>query len=64
MEAAQRCLEAKERYPVGFKRRAEATARAFSMLIREVCAEVAKVAGVVERRGAQGAVGERCDGGA
>ena len=42
MEAAQRYLEAKERYPVGSERRACATARAFNMLAMEECAEVAK----------------------
>jgi tetratricopeptide (TPR) repeat protein len=42
VEAAQRYLEAKERYPVGSERWAGATARAFSMLAQEACAEVAK----------------------
>ena len=42
MEAAQRCLEAKERFQVGSKDWAEATALAFNMLTREECAEVAK----------------------
>ena len=42
MEAAQRFLEAKERYPVGLESWAEATAWAVCMLAREVCAEVAK----------------------
>ena len=42
VEAAQRLLEAKERLPVGSKLWAEATARAFSMLAQEVCADVAK----------------------
>ena len=42
MEAAQRFLEAKERYPVGSNPWAEATAAAFSMLGQEACAEVAK----------------------
>eukprot|EP00964_Phaeocystis_antarctica_P041429 scaffold23682_cov61-Phaeocystis_antarctica.AAC.4 len=42
VEAAQRFLEAKERYPVGSERWAQATAWAFSMLTREACAEVAK----------------------
>ena len=42
VEAAQRYLEAKERYPVGSEDWAQATARAFNMLIQEACAEVAK----------------------
>jgi tetratricopeptide (TPR) repeat protein len=42
MEAAQRYLEAKERCPVGSKRWAEATARAFIILGQDECAEVAK----------------------
>eukprot|EP00964_Phaeocystis_antarctica_P155891 scaffold125291_cov58-Phaeocystis_antarctica.AAC.1 len=42
VEAAQRFLEAKERYRVGSKDWAKATAEAFSMLTQEVCAEVAK----------------------
>ena len=42
VEAAQRFLEAKERYPVGSWDWARATAAAFNMLIQEVCAEVAK----------------------
>ena len=42
MEAAQRYLEAKERYPVGSKMWARATASAFTMLTEEACAEVAK----------------------
>ena len=42
MEAAQRYLEAKERYPVGSEGWAVATAWAFSMLTLEECAEVAK----------------------
>jgi hypothetical protein len=42
VEAAQRFLEAKERYAVGSVGWAEATARAFNMLIKEACAEVAK----------------------
>ena len=42
MEAAQRYLEAKERYQVGSERWAQATARVFKSLTREVCAEVAK----------------------
>ena len=42
MEAAQRFLEAKERYPVGSKDWAQATAAAFNMLTLEKCAEVAK----------------------
>jgi tetratricopeptide (TPR) repeat protein len=40
--AAQRFLEAKERYPVGSEGWAQATAAAFNMLIQEVCAEVVK----------------------
>jgi len=39
VEAAQRLLEAKERYQVGSER---ATAAAFSMLVQKACAEVAK----------------------
>ena len=42
VEAAQRYLEAKERYPVGSDYWAQATAWAFTMLIQEECAEVAK----------------------
>ena len=42
MEAAQRFLEAKERYPVGSQNWAKATAVAFNMLARQDCAEVAK----------------------
>ena len=42
MEAAQRYLEAKERFPVGSEGWAEATAWTFTMLGREACAEVAK----------------------
>eukprot|EP00964_Phaeocystis_antarctica_P107514 scaffold72222_cov54-Phaeocystis_antarctica.AAC.1 len=42
VEAAQRFLEAKERYPVGSEDWAQATALAFCMLTREACAEVAK----------------------
>ena len=42
MEAAQRYLEARERFPVGSVYWATATAWAFTMLIQEVCAEVAK----------------------
>jgi len=42
VEAAQRFLEAKERYPVGSEGWARATARVFSPLIRDVCDEVAK----------------------
>ena len=41
MEAAQRYLEARERWPVGSEMWARATARAFSMLVREECDEVA-----------------------
>ena len=42
MEAAQRFLEAKERFPVGSEGWARAIAWAFSMLTQEACAEVAK----------------------
>ena len=42
MEAAQRFLEAKERFPVGSEEWARATAWAFGMLVQEECAEVAK----------------------
>jgi tetratricopeptide (TPR) repeat protein len=42
VEAAQRFLEAKERYPVGLEGWAAATASAFNMLRQEACAEVAK----------------------
>ena len=42
MEAAQRYLEASERYPVGSEDWAEATAFAFDLLKLEECAEVAK----------------------
>jgi tetratricopeptide (TPR) repeat protein len=42
VEAAQRYLEAKGRYPVGSKAWAEATARVFKSLAQEVCTEVAK----------------------
>jgi tetratricopeptide (TPR) repeat protein len=42
VEAAQRYLEAKERCPVGSEEWAVATASAFSVLIQEACAEVAK----------------------
>ena len=42
MEAAQRYLEAKERFPVGSEYWAHATASAFGMLKLEECAEVAK----------------------
>ena len=42
MEAAQRFLEAKERYPVGSELWAEATAVAFDALRQGVCDEVAK----------------------
>ena len=42
VEAAQRLLEAKERYQVGSEMWACATATAFNMLLQEVCAEVAK----------------------
>ena len=42
MEAAQRFLEARERYPVGLDGWAKATARAFIMLTQEACDEVAK----------------------
>ena len=42
MEAAQRYLEAKERFPVGSEGWAEATARVFSKLSLKECAEVAR----------------------
>ena len=42
MEAAQRYLEATERYPVSSEGWARATAEAFNMLIQDECAEVAK----------------------
>jgi tetratricopeptide (TPR) repeat protein len=42
VEAAQRFLEAKERYQVGSEGWAEATAQAFTMLLQVVCAEVVK----------------------
>eukprot|EP00964_Phaeocystis_antarctica_P064044 scaffold38489_cov44-Phaeocystis_antarctica.AAC.1 len=42
VEALQRYLEAKERYPVGSVKWANTTAAAFSLLKQEVCAEVAK----------------------
>jgi tetratricopeptide (TPR) repeat protein len=42
VEAAQRYLEAKERFPVGSEDWAAATAAAFDMLAQEACAEVAK----------------------
>ncbi len=42
VEAAQRFLEAKERYPVGSQMWAQAMAWAFSLLTQEECAEVAK----------------------
>eukprot|EP00964_Phaeocystis_antarctica_P112294 scaffold76485_cov51-Phaeocystis_antarctica.AAC.2 len=42
VEAAQRFLEAKERYPVGSECWARATAKAFETLGHEQCAEVAK----------------------
>jgi hypothetical protein len=42
LEAAQRFLEAKERYPVDSVHWAHAAAVAFSMLMQGACAEVAK----------------------
>ena len=42
VEAAQRFLEAKELHPVGSEYWAQATAAAFNMLTKKVCAEVAK----------------------
>eukprot|EP00964_Phaeocystis_antarctica_P039419 scaffold22551_cov60-Phaeocystis_antarctica.AAC.1 len=42
VEAAQRYLEAKERFPVGSELWAQATASAFIMLTQKECAEVAK----------------------
>ena len=41
-EAAQRFLEARECYPVGSERWAQATAEAFNSLTQKECAEVAK----------------------
>ena len=62
VEAAQRYLEAKKRWPVG----SDATAWAFTMLSQEACDEDTRWPSrkVAERRGAQGAVGEGCEGGA
>ena len=42
VEAAQRFLEARERWPMGSEDWAEATALAINMLAQEACAEVAK----------------------
>ena len=42
VEAAQRFLEAKQRFPVGLELWAKATAQVFSMLQLEQCGEVAK----------------------
>ena len=42
VEAAQRFLEARERYPVGSEMWVRATAAAFDLLRKEACAEVAK----------------------
>ena len=42
MEAAQRFLEAKERTSVGSEGWAQATPKAFNMLMQKECAEVAK----------------------
>ena len=42
MEAAQRYLEAKERFSVGSGRWAMTTALAFDLLLREECDQVAK----------------------
>tara|TARA_B100000795_G_C22498341_1_gene322972 strand:- start:103 stop:534 length:432 start_codon:yes stop_codon:yes gene_type:complete len=42
VEAAQRHLEAKERFPVGSENCAKATADAFELLVQEECDEVAK----------------------
>eukprot|EP00964_Phaeocystis_antarctica_P099800 scaffold65587_cov46-Phaeocystis_antarctica.AAC.1 len=42
MEAAQRLLEAKERFPVGSEDWAGATAHAFGMPTEKECTEVAK----------------------
>ena len=42
VEAAQRFLEAKERFPVGSERWAQATAMACITLMQDACAEVAK----------------------
>ena len=66
MEAAQRFLEAKERYPAGSKGWARATAMAFNMLKLEECAEVAKPEWWSDEglKALEGAVGEGCEGGA
>ena len=45
VEAAQRFLEAKERFPAGSKSWAQAIAMAFNLLTQEACAEVAKPEG-------------------
>ena len=42
VEAAQRYLEDKERYPMGSELWADATANAFDMLKQDVCSKVAK----------------------
>ena len=65
VEAAQRYLEASERYAMGSEHWAVATAAAFDKLRLPEC-DVRRggQAGVVERRGAQGAVGEGGAGGA
>ena len=42
MEAAQRFIDAKERYQVGSDQWAEATAMSCNLLMQEECAEVAK----------------------
>jgi hypothetical protein len=51
-------------FPVGSEPWAKATATAFDMLTKEECVRRGGQAGVVERRGAQGAVGEGGAGGA
>ena len=53
MEAAQRSLEAMERYPVGSKDWAEAAAHAVEMLQREECSEVAKPEWWNDQRGSR-----------
>ena len=64
VEAAQRFLEAKERYPVGSKGWARATLGNGLQHAEARGVRRGGQAGVVERRGAQGAVGEDCEGGA
>jgi hypothetical protein len=64
MEAAQRYLEAKERFQVSSEAWAKATAVAFDMLRQEACAEVAKPEWWNDEELIQGAVGEGGEGGA